>query len=94
MPIRETSREAYDRLTRTGNLPRRQAEVLLGVMTHFRDSAFTRKELAKAMCWDINRITPRVLELIERSALEELKSRRDGGQLLRIVLKQAELQFA
>ena len=49
---------------------------------------------AKAMCWDINRITPRVLELIERSALEELKSRRDGGQLLRIVLKQAELQFA
>ena len=46
------------------------------------------------MQWEINRVTGRVLTLIEREAFEELKSRRDGGQLLRIVLKQAELQFA
>ena len=94
MAIRETSREAYDRLTRTGNLQRREAEVLLAAFRHFGDAAFTRKELARAMQWEINRVTGRVLTLIEREAFEELKSRRDGGQLLRVVLKQAELQFA
>jgi len=94
MSVRETSREAYDRLTRTGNLQRREAEVLLGAFTHFHDGPFTRKELAHAMGWEINRITGRVLTLIQRGTLVELSARRDGSALLMIELKQGELEFA
>lgn len=94
MNVRETSLEAFNTMRDTGNLQRREAQVLLAAFQHFGDKAFTRKELAQAMGWEINRITGRVLTLLEREAFEELKSRRNGGQLLRIVLKQAELEFA
>ena len=91
MAVRETSREAYTRLTRTGNLQRREAEVLLAAFNRFGAAAFTRKELARAMCWEINRVTGRGLTLIERGTLQELPERRDGAGLLRISLKQGDL---
>lgn len=81
MGVRETSLSAYDRV----ELQRREREVMTACWRHFPPPAtFTRKELAQAMGWEINRITGRVLTLIERGFLLELKERRDDAFLLTI----------
>jgi len=90
MTVRPTSLAAYDALP----LQRREAEVLTAVAAHFTGATFTRKELARAMGWEINRITGRVLTLIDRGEIEELAERRDGGYLLRLAAKQKELELA
>ena len=91
MTVRAASLEAYTRLERTGNLQRREAEVLLAAFQHFGAWQFTRKELARAMGWEINRVVGRVFTLVERGTIEELAGRRDGSGLLRIALHQAEM---
>lgn len=92
--IRDTSMQAYDSLRDSGMLQRREREVMLGVYRFFDGKDFTRKELAHAMGWEINRITGRVLTLIEKKFLDELETKRDGGHLLRIAGKQLELSLA
>lgn len=96
--MRETSLQAYDGLRelRYGKtqLQRREIEVLTAAVAHFHGRTFTRKELAEVMGWAINRITGRVLTLIQRGELEELDERRDGSALIRIAVKQQELALA
>jgi DNA-binding MarR family transcriptional regulator len=91
MAVRAASLEAYKRLERTGNLQRREADVLLAAFQHFGAGAFTRKELAHAMGWEINRVVGRVFTLVERGTIAELAGRRDGSGLLHIALHQADL---
>ena len=94
MNVRETSLHAYDALRCGPKLQRREVEVLTACVAHFSGKSFTRRELAQAMGWEINRITGRVLTLIERGELEELDERRDGSALIRIAVKQRELELA
>lgn len=88
--FRDTSRAAYNSL----DLQKREREVLLFIHTHLSGCEFTRRELADAMGWRDCRITGRVLSLIEKGYLEELKTKRDGGYLLRIADAQQSLQLA
>lgn len=67
--IAETSLAAYRVIEPTLN--QRQREVMLCVHRQFRGQTFTRQELADALGWAINRVTGRVLELIEKGYLEE-----------------------
>lgn len=85
--IRDTSLAAY----RNVSLNDRQRDVMLTVWNQFTHAEFTRKELAHAIGWEINRVTPRVLELIDKGYLIELEGRRDGGHLLKINHIQSEL---
>jgi hypothetical protein len=79
--VRESSLGAY----RSVDLQQREREVMLACHRHFPAPArFTRKELAKALGWEINRVTGRVLTLIERGFLTEHDDTRDGGHLLSI----------
>lgn len=95
MSVRETSLQAYDALRCGPKLQRREIEVLTAIWAHYAGGKrFTRRELALAMGWEINRITGRVLTLIERGELEELDERRDGSALIRIAVKQQELALA
>ena len=94
MPVRETSRAAYDALRDTPLLNQRQREVMQAVYRYFHGESFTRKQLAQRMGWEINRITGRVLELIAKGYLQELPERRDGGYLLRIKPAQQSLDLA
>lgn len=87
--IRETSRDAYQHIKR--DLQRREVEVLTAAWAHFKGKTFTRKDIARALGWEINRVTGRVLTLIERGELQELEERRDGSYLLQIRLRQAAL---
>ena len=91
--IRDSSLDAYDNLRDSGTLQRREREVMLAAYAHFYAKAFTRKELARAMGWEINRITGRVLTLIEKKYLQELSDRRDGGHLLQIAPAQRQLEL-
>lgn len=88
--LRDTSLAAFDRVP----LQRREREVMDAVRRLFGSRTWTRKELARAMGWEINRITGRVLSLIERGELEELDERRDGAHLVRLALVQRELALA
>ena len=92
MSVRETSLEAYRALENSGTLQRREREVILAVHRHFPfPLSFTRKELARAMGWEINRVTGRVLTLIEKRYLTELTERKDGGYLVRVQQSQLTL---
>lgn len=94
MPVRETSRAAYDALRDSPKLQQREREVMTAVYAHFYGQTFTRKELAARMGWPINCLTGRILTLRDKGYLEELTERRDGGYLLRIKPAQASLELA
>lgn len=94
MPVRDTSRAAYDSLRDTPRLQQREREVMLCVHDRFRGTTFTRKELAAALGWPINCVTGRVITLREKGYLEELTERRDGSYLLRIKPAQQSLELA
>ena len=72
MTVAETSLSAY----RNVELTLREHDVMLMVHKFYGDGRwFTRAELANSMGWAINRITGRVVDLIEKGYLEEDKSR-------------------
>lgn len=92
--MRDTSIAAYDSLRDTGLLSRRQAEVMKAVHQHFHGRTFTRKQLASAMGWPINRITGRVLELIESNFLiEDGLICEDGRNVHALRVKPAQLEL-
>lgn len=66
MSYQETSREAYDSVLET--LGARQVAVY---HTLKMKGPFTDKELAKEIGWDINCVTPRRGELVERKLVEQ-----------------------
>ena len=72
MSIQETSLEAY-RLEVEPNLGPRQKAVL----DAFGDEAYTNHELSRRLDWEINRITPRVLELRAKGLIQEHCRRAD-----------------
>lgn len=88
---KDTSRVAWRALKDTARLNQRQTEVMLGVHSHFAGRSFTRKELAAALGWPINCVTPRVGELISKNYLEEIPERREGGALVRVRWTQIEM---
>jgi hypothetical protein len=93
--IRESSLDAYRTLERSGDLQRREREVMLAIHDHFPyPRTFTRKELSERMGWAINRICGRILTLRDRGYLDELTQRRDGGCLLQIRPAQLPLELA
>lgn len=92
MPVPSLLRPASTDLHR--GLAKGMRGVLTAAVAHFSGKRFTRRDLAHAMGWEINRITGRVLTLIERGELEELDERRDGSALIRIAAVQRELALA
>lgn len=90
--VAETSLQAYRAIE--GGLSGKRREVMLRVHSDFTGKLFTRKQLARALGWEINRVTGRVLELIERGFLEECGTTREDGHsaaLLQITPTQREL---
>lgn len=75
-------------------LQRREKELMLEIYRWFDGKQFTRKELARAAGWEINRVTGRVLSLIEKGFLIELPEIRDKGHLLCIAPAQLSLDIA
>lgn len=69
MTIRATSREAYE----TVDLGKRQAEVLNAIQEI---GPCTDVEIAGALGWPINRITPRRGELLAANLIEECGTKR------------------
>ena len=67
MSVQQTSLEAYAQVL--PQLPERRRQVLqVFIGNPYRD--FTNLEVARELGWDINRVTPRVLELREMGLLE------------------------
>lgn len=72
----------------------KRRDVMLKVHAVFTGKQFTRKQLARALGWEINRVTPRCGELIELGFLEECGCTREDGftaALLQITPVQKEL---
>jgi hypothetical protein len=95
--IRQTSLDSYNALRDTAALSKRQAEVMRCVHMRFHGRTFTRKQLAVALDWPINRVTGRVLELIEAGYLEEQGTTVEDGRsahLLTIKAAQMEMEWA
>lgn len=90
--VRETSLQAYRAIE--PELTGKRRDVMLKVHAVFTGKQFTRKQLARALGWEINRVTPRCGELIELGFLEECGSTREDGftaALLQITPVQKEL---
>ena len=72
MSIKQTSLEAYEEVLK--NLGECQAKVLQA----FKELGLaTNQECANHLCWGINRVTPRVLELRRMKVLEYVETRKD-----------------
>jgi len=70
MPLAQTSLEAYKSiLSELGDKQLRVLHVFKG------GQALTNMEVAEILGWSINRVTPRVLELREKSLLMEKEKR-------------------
>lgn len=72
----------------------RRREVMLRAHTDFTGKTFTRKQLARALGWEINRVTGRVLELIDMGYLNECGTTVEDGRsasLLEITPAQSRL---
>jgi hypothetical protein len=92
--VRDTSREAYQSIEST--LTAKQRQVMLVVYDRFSGRTFTRKQLARSLGWEINRVTGRVLELIGKRYLEEHGETVEDGRkaaLLRIRQPMAQLEL-
>lgn len=90
MPVRDTSREAFEELTRTGHLQKQEAEVMLAAYRLFQDRTFTRRELSELSQIPVNCVCGRVNSLVERGMLEELAERRGKSHLLRIAFRRRQ----
>mgnify|MGYP001575402117 CR=1 FL=1 len=66
MNVQETSREAFYTEV-IPNLGERQKSVLEA----FGDEAYTNLELSRRLGWEINCVTPRVLELRQKGLIDE-----------------------
>lgn len=64
--VRETSREAYHNIEATIGPRQRTVYMLL-----FQKGAMTNNEIAEALQWRINTITPRVNELVKMDLVRE-----------------------
>ena len=53
------------------------------VMAMLRGKTLTRQDLGFLLKWEINRVTPRVKELLDLDQIEEV-GKRDGRALLRV----------
>lgn len=73
--IRQSSKEAYA-LTTACNADAKSRKVILDFMRSYPNTDFTRAELCVNLAIPINRITPRVLELIQGGDIEELARRK------------------
>ena len=83
--IRDTSLASYHDIR--SRLSAKQQVVMAAVKLSFGQRAFTRKQLARALNWEINRVTGRVLELVEKGYLHESGCTKEHGRsahLLRI----------
>lgn len=90
--VHENSLSAFRAID--GELTGKRRDVMLKVHSDFAGRKFTRKQLARALGWEINRVTGRVLELIERGFLEECGTTREDGHsaaLLQITPTQKDL---
>ncbi len=81
--VTETSLAAYRAIE--PSLTEKQREVMLHIHGNFPDSEFTRKQLARSLGWEINRITGRVLELIGKGYLEKCGRREEDGYSAELV---------
>lgn len=70
--MRDTSLEAYDSIR--GKLNKKQREVYNAIE---RMGKCTDRQLAAFLCWDINRVTGRRNELVEKNAVREVGKVRD-----------------
>jgi hypothetical protein len=73
--VRDTSQMALEDLTESGERLTRKAQVLAWAKAQPIDEDYTRQEIASAMGWGINRITGRVVDLIEDGELYESRRR-------------------
>ena len=73
--IKQSSKEAYA-ITTYFNRDAESRKKILDFMLESKSSDFTRGEIATALAMPINRITPRVLELIQNGDLVELGRRK------------------
>lgn len=83
--IADTSLLAYREIA--SKLSAKQRAVLEKALEVFGPDHFTRKRLARALGWEINRVTGRVLELIKLQQFEECGTVVEDGRaahLLRI----------
>lgn len=90
--VHENSLSAF--LAIEPGLTGKRREVMLKVHGQFSGRKFTRKQLARALGWEINLVTGRVLELIDLGFLEECGTTREDGHaaaLLQIAPTQKEL---
>ncbi len=93
MSVRETSLAAYESIE--SSLSAKQREVML--VMHGAQAPLTRKQIAKRLGWEINRVTGRVLECIEKGFLEEHGTTVENGRtahLVRVKPKQGALDLA
>ncbi|MEE8043596.1 MAG: hypothetical protein V3T32_00505 [Thermodesulfobacteriota bacterium] len=67
--VAETSIEAYHDLINTGTLNNKQAELIAYMGTV---GAVTRRQIAKALDWELGSVAGRVRELIDKKELEEI----------------------
>lgn len=61
--VNEKSVDSYHQLLESGTISKRQAQVYEAIMTL---EKCTNRQIAKALSWDINRVTGRVTELREK----------------------------
>jgi|TARA_R110000823_G_scaffold42583_6_gene111458 DNA-binding MarR family transcriptional regulator len=65
--VNEKSVDSYHELLESGTISKRQAQVYEAIMTL---EKCTNRQIAKALSWDINRVTGRVTELREKHVVE------------------------
>lgn len=75
--VRDTSMKAYRQVKASGALSKQQTQLVEFLRAH--PGAHTRQEIAKATGWAINRICPRVHELLELGVLAEGHIRKCGA---------------
>lgn len=73
--IRESSQEAYE-ITKSSMADAKSRACIIDVLMRMPERDLTRGEIAEILQKPINKITPRVLELLEAGVLEQLPERR------------------
>ena len=73
--VQKTSYDAYAEMVCSGSIQNRQRTILLLLRRAKRP--VTNREIAHKLQWEINRVTPRVLELREMGLVEQAGDRVD-----------------
>lgn len=73
--VRDTSHEAIAKLRASGQVSRRQAELLEGFARAPVGTTMTRQEIARALGWQINQVCGRAKELLDAGRLRETEKR-------------------